>query len=45
MDTTYPLSTLMVVRSLEPNKDLFRLKELDKEILGPEVPHLNAIGL
>ena len=44
MGKAYPLSTPMVVRSLEPNKDLFRLKEPDEEILGPEIPYLNAIG-
>ena len=44
MDKTYPLSTLMVVRSLEPHKDPFRPKEPDEEILGSEVPYLNAIG-
>ena len=32
----------MVVRSLDPQKDQFR--ESDEEILGPEVPYLNAIG-
>ena len=44
MDKAYPLSTPMVVRSLEPYKDPFRPKEPDEEILGPEVPYLNAIG-
>ena len=34
----------MVVRSLEPHKDPFRSKEPDEEILGPEIPYLNAIG-
>ena len=34
----------MVVRSFEPHKDPFRPKEPDEEILGPEVPYLNAIG-
>ena len=34
----------MVVRSLEPHKDPFRPKKPDKEILGLEVPYLNAIG-
>ena len=45
MDKTYPLSTPMVVRSLEPHKDPFRPKEPDEEILGPKVPYLNAIGI
>ena len=45
MDKSHPLSTHMVVRSLEPHKDLFRPKEPDEEILGTEVPYLNAIGV
>ncbi|KAL5779849.1 hypothetical protein ACOSQ2_010586 [Xanthoceras sorbifolium] len=44
MDNAYPLSTSMVVRSLDLKKDPFRPKEDDKKILGPEVPYLNAIG-
>ena len=43
MDKAYPLSTPMVVRLFKPHKDLFRPKEPDEEILGPEVPYLNAI--
>ena len=34
----------MVVRSLNPQKDQFHPRESDEEILGPEVPYLNAIG-
>ena len=44
MDKSYPLNIHMVVRTLEPHKDLFHPKELDEEILGLEVPYLNAIG-
>ena len=44
MDKAYPLSTPMVVRSLDPKKDPFRPKEEDEKILGPEVPYLNVIG-
>ena len=44
MDKAHPLSTLIVVRSLKPKKDLFRPKELDDKILGLEVSYLNAIG-
>ncbi|KAI6697164.1 hypothetical protein NL676_017283 [Syzygium grande] len=44
MDKAHPLSTPMVVRSLDPQKDQFRPREFDEEILGPEVPYLNAIG-
>ena len=38
MDKSHPLSTLMVVRSLEVDKDPFRPKEDTEDILGPEVP-------
>lgn len=38
MDKAHPLSTPMVVRSLEANKDPFRPPEEDEELLGPEVP-------
>ncbi|KAL0338488.1 UNVERIFIED_CONTAM: Secreted RxLR effector protein [Sesamum angustifolium] len=34
----------MVVRSLDVNKDPFRPRESDEELLGPEVPYLSAIG-
>ena len=44
MDKAHPLSTPMVVRSLDPQKDKFRPREFDEEILGHEVPYLNAIG-
>ena len=44
MDKNYPLSTLIVVQSLDPKKDPFYLKEDDEQILGLEVPYLNAIG-
>ena len=44
MDKAHPLSTPMVVRSLDPQKDQFRPRESDEEILVPEVPYLNAIG-
>ena len=39
----HPLKTPMVVRSLEADKDPFRPKETDEEVLGPEVPYLSAI--
>ena len=45
MDKAYPLSTLLVIRSLEPHKDPFRPKKPDEEILGPKVSYLNAIGV
>ena len=34
----------MIVRSLDVNKDPFRPRMDDEELLGPEVPYLNAIG-
>ena len=40
----YSLSSPMVVRSLDVKKDPFRPCEKDEELLGPEVPYLNAIG-
>ena len=44
MDNAHPLSTPMVVRTLDPKRDPFRAKENDEKILGTEVPYLNAIG-
>ena len=44
MDKAHPLSTLMVVRSLEVSKDPFRPEEENEEPLGPKVPYLSAIG-
>ena len=44
MDKAHPLSSLMVLRSLDVKKDLFRPCEKDKELLGPEVPYLSTIG-
>ena len=44
MDKAHPLSTPMVVRSLETIKDPFRPKGNDEELLGPKVPYLSAIG-
>jgi hypothetical protein len=44
MDKAHPLSSPMVVRSLDVKNDLFRPKEDDEETLGPEVPYLSAIG-
>ncbi|XP_074377220.1 retrovirus-related Pol polyprotein from transposon TNT 1-94 [Apium graveolens] len=41
MDKYHPLTTPIVVRSLEPDKDPFRQRE---EVLGPEIPYLGAIG-
>ena len=44
MDKSHPLSSPMVVRSLEVTKDLFRPKEENEELLGSEVPYLSAIS-
>jgi hypothetical protein len=44
MDKAHPLSSPMVVRSLDVKKDSFRPKEDDEDTLGPEVPYLSAIG-
>ena len=44
MDEAYPLSTPMVVRSLDVNKDLFRPQEKNEELLGLKIPYLSAIG-
>jgi hypothetical protein len=44
MDKAHPLSTPMVVRSLDVTKDPFRPLENQNDILGPEVPYLSTIG-
>ncbi|CAM8884854.1 unnamed protein product [Rhodiola kirilowii] len=44
MDKSNPLSTPMVVRSLDVNKDPFRSCEESEQILDPEVPYFSAIG-
>jgi len=44
MDKSYPTKTPMVVRSLDVEKDPFRLQEENEEILGPHFPYLSAIG-
>ncbi|XP_056687994.1 secreted RxLR effector protein 161-like [Spinacia oleracea] len=44
MNQAHPLSIPMIVRSLDVDKDPFRPRENDEEILGPEVPYLSAIG-
>jgi len=44
MDKSYPSKTSMVVRSLDMEKDPFRPRDEDEEVLGPEVPYLSVIG-
>ncbi|XP_039145626.1 secreted RxLR effector protein 161-like [Dioscorea cayenensis subsp. rotundata] len=44
MEKAYPLSTPMVVRALDIQKDPFRPPEEGEIILGPETPYLSSIG-
>ncbi|XP_035829971.1 secreted RxLR effector protein 161-like [Helianthus annuus] len=44
MDKAHPFSVPMVVRLLDLHKDPYRPQEEGKEVLGPEVPYLSAIG-
>ncbi|KAD2803914.1 hypothetical protein E3N88_37291 [Mikania micrantha] len=44
MDKANPLSTPMVVRSLNVDNDPFRPCEDNEEVFGPEIPYLSAIG-
>ena len=44
MDKAHPLSTLMVVWSFEPQKDLFQPKKPDVEILSPKVHTSMLLG-
>src|SRR6266508_2761965 len=44
MDKAYPSKTPMVVRSLDMNKDQFRPRDENEELLGLEVSYLSAIG-
>ena len=44
MDKAHPLSSPMIVRSLDAKKDPFRPKEENEALLSPEVPYLSAIG-
>ena len=44
MDKAHPLSSPMIVRSLDMKKDPFRPCEKGEELLGPEVPYLSVIG-
>ncbi|KAM1331936.1 hypothetical protein ACFX2H_044039 [Malus domestica] len=44
MDKAYPLSTPMVVHSVDIKKDPFRPKENDEIVLSPKVPYLSVIG-
>ena len=44
MDAAHPLSSSMVVRSLDLNEDEFRPCDEGEKCLGPETPYLAAIG-
>ena len=44
MHKSYPSKTPMVIRTLDMEKDPFRPKNEDEEVLGPEVPYLSVIG-
>ena len=44
MDKSHPSKTPMVIRSLDMNKDQFRPRDKNKELLGQEVPYLSTIG-
>jgi hypothetical protein len=44
MDKSYPSKTPMVIRTLDMEKDPFRPRDEDEEVLGPEVPYLSVIG-
>jgi len=44
MDKSYPSKTPMVVQFLDMEKDPFRPRDEDEEVLGPEVPYLSVIG-
>ena len=44
MDKAHPLSSPMVVRSLDVKKDPFRPCEKGEELLDPKVPYLSVIG-
>jgi hypothetical protein len=44
MDKAYLARTPVVVGALEKDKDPFRPKEEEEEVLGQEYPYLSAIG-
>ena len=43
-DKVKPSSTPMIVLSLDPEKDPFRLKDDDEDVLEAEVPYLSTIS-
>ena len=45
MDESHPLSSLMIIHSLEVKNDLFCPKEDNEELFGPKVPYYSVIGV
>ena len=45
MDKSHPLSSLMIVYSLEVKNDLLCPKEDNEELLGLKVPYYNVSGV
>ena len=45
MDKSHPLSSLMIVHSLEVKNDIFCPKEDNEELLDPEIPYLSVISV
>ena len=43
MDKVHPLSSSMVIQSLDVKNDLFCPCKKDEELLGPEAPYLSII--
>ena len=44
MGKSYPVKTPMVVRTLDTEKDIFRPRKDNENILGPHIPYLSAIA-
>jgi hypothetical protein len=44
MNMSYPSKTYMVVRSLDLDKDPFRPRDDEEQILGTELPYLSVVG-
>jgi hypothetical protein len=44
MNLAHPLTSPMVIRTLENKDDVFRKREENEPILGPESPYLSAVG-
>ena len=44
MGQAHSIRTPMVVRSLDPSRDLFRPRSFDEPALGPEYPYMAAVG-